>query len=153
MIPMRILFCFAYFSLVQLAACSTNVRPIVRITSDEIAQLGPYSHAVAVGDLVFVSGMIAYKKESGFALAEIEPQTRQAFSNLSSALDASGVTLSDVIKVTVYLKSPDDMKVMNDVYLEYFPNDLPARTTVPGANWGRDDILIEIDAIAVRQRK
>lgn len=42
---------------------------------------------------------------------------------------------------------------MNDVYLEYFPTDFPARTTVPGANWGRDDILIEIDVIAVRQQK
>jgi 2-iminobutanoate/2-iminopropanoate deaminase len=150
---MRIFIHFACLSLVQLTACSAHTRPIERITSDEIAQLGPYSHAVAAGELVFISGMIAHNKESGFAPAEIESQTRQVFSNLSSALDASGVTLSDVIKVTVYLKSPDDMKSMNDVYQEYFPNDLPARTTVPGANWGRDDILIEIDVIAVRQQK
>ena len=136
--------------LVALAGCALQPRQPEYINSDTIAQLGPYTHAVAAGELVFVSGMIAHNKESGFAAADIESQTRQAFANLSSALAASGLNLSDVVKVTVYLKSPGDMKAMNALYKEFFPIDPPARTTVPGVDWGRDDIIIELDAIAVR---
>ena len=50
--------------------------------------------------------------------------------------------------MTVYLKNPDDFAPMNKIYAPYFPNYKPARTTVPGVDWGRDDILIEIDVTA-----
>lgn len=135
-------------------ACATPVVPAVEtrhITSDGLAQMGPYSHAVAAGDLVFVSGMIAHDKDTGFAPAEIDAQTRQVFKNLSSALEAAGLELSDVVKVTVFLKSPGDMPRMNEIYTEFFSARPPARTTVPGVDWGRDDILIEIDVIAARR--
>ena len=140
-------------ALVALAGCATlQPAPSVQhINSDEIAQLGPYSHAVAAGDFVFISGMIAHDRATGFAAPEIGPQTHQAFANLASTLAAAGLTLDDVVKTTVYLKNPADFPAMNDVYTTYFSRNPPARTTVPGVDWGRDDILIEIEAIAIRR--
>jgi len=135
-----------------LGACTTLApSQIVHTNSDEIAQLGPYTHVVEAGGLVFISGMIAHDKESGFAAAEIAPQTHQVFANLKSALGAVGLTLDDVVKTTVYLKSPGDFSAMNEVYATYFTANPPARTSVPGVDWGRDDILIEIEAVAVRR--
>ncbi len=136
---------------VLLGACALAPAQIVHTNSDEIAQLGPYTHAVEAGGLVFISGMIAHDKETGFADAEIAPQTHQVFANLASALRAVGLTLDDVVKTTVYLKNPGDFSAMNEVYAGYFPVDPPARTSVPGVAWGRDDILVEIEAVAVRR--
>lgn len=133
------------------AAPAVSTPGTKHIMSEGLAQMGPYSHVVTAGDLVFVSGMIAHDKDTGFAPAEIDAQTRQVFKNLSSALEAAGLKLSDVVKVNVFLKSPGDMPRMNEIYTEFFPINPPARTTVPGVDWGRDDILIEIDVIAARR--
>lgn len=139
------------FATTALAGC-TMFRPATQhINSDEIAQLGPYSHAVAAGELVFVSGMIAHDKDTGFAASEIAAQTHQVFANLTSALEAAGLTLGDVVKTTVYLKNPSDFPGLNEVYATYFPESPPARTTVPGVDWGSDNILVEIEAIALRR--
>jgi 2-iminobutanoate/2-iminopropanoate deaminase len=136
---------------VALAGCAT-LHPAVRhINSDKIAQLGPYSHAVAAGEFVFISGMIAHDKDTGFAAPEIAAQTHQAFTNLTAALEAAGLTLGDVVKTVVYLKNPADFPALNEVYATYFSESPPARTTVPGVDWGRDDILVEIEAIALRR--
>ncbi len=131
-----------------LSACTVAPATSKAINSSAIAQLGPYSHAVKAGEFVFVSGMIAHDKATGFAAAEIEPQTHQVFANLIAALNAADLTLENVVKTTIFLKNPADFSGMNEVYSEYFPNDPPARTTVPGVDWGRSDILIEIEAIA-----
>jgi 2-iminobutanoate/2-iminopropanoate deaminase len=106
---------------------------------------------VAAGDLVFVSGVIAFDSTTGaFAAPEIAPQTRLALANLESILRANGLSLDDVIKTTVFLRDASDMAGMNAVYAERFQTRPPARTTVPGADWGNPNILIEIEAIAVR---
>jgi len=112
--------------------------------------LGPYSSAVRAGGLVFTAGVIAFDAEAGaFADANIEAQTEQAFDNLEAVLASAGVGLDDLIKLTVYLKNPADSRGMSVVYEKRLGVHRPARTTVPGADWGRDDILIEIDAVAV----
>lgn len=146
---------FRYFislSLLLPAACATDGAAPKHILSDEIERLGTYSHAVQAGDFVFVAGMIAHRKGEGLAAGEIDVQARTAYDNLASALEASGLALSDVVKVTVYLKSSGDMAITDRIFAEYFPDRPPARTTVPGADWGRDDILIEVDAIAYRRQ-
>ena len=138
-------------SLLGLAACaSLNGAPHYR-NSDKIARLGPYTHSVAASGLIFAAGTIAHDIDAGFAAPEIEAQTRQAFANLEAALAEQGASLSDIVKMTVYLKNPADMRAMNTVYAAYFPNNPPARTTVPGADWGHPNILIELDAIAVKR--
>ncbi len=141
----------ACLTLFLTSGCALSPTPPSHSNSNEIARLGPYTHVVEAGGLVFVSGMIAHDKESGFASAEIGTQTRQVMSNLNAALAAIDLTLDDVVKTTVYLTNPGDFPEMNEVYSEYFFEDPPARTTVPGVNWGREDILIEIEAVAVRR--
>lgn len=118
-----------------------------------LPKLGPYSPAVAAGDLVFLAGIIPFDAVRG-ALVEpdIRAQTEQALRNLDAVLKAASLSREDIVKVTVFLRSPADMPGMNAVYADYFADHQPARTTVPGADWGRDDLLIEIDVIARRQR-
>ncbi len=120
------------------------------INADLSPPLGPYSSIVRTGELFFTSGIIAFDAENGaFAAADIGAQTEQVFDNLEAVLASAGVGLGDLVKITVYLKNPSDVRMMNAVYEQRLGNFRPARTTVPGADWGRDDILIEIDAVAV----
>jgi 2-iminobutanoate/2-iminopropanoate deaminase len=115
--------------------------------------LGPYSKAIRAGDFVFLSGVIAFDAKAGaFVEATIEPQTRQVFANISQVLAAANLSLNDVVKTTVFLKNPKDFAAMNAVYAEYFLDNKPARSTVPGMDWGRPEILIEIDVVAYAPR-
>lgn len=136
-----------------LASCAAT--PTVALLRDPASTpLGPYSQAVAAGDFVFVSGIVAFDPATRtFAAPEIEAQTKQAIANLESLLVANGMSLSDVVKTTVFLRNASDMAGMNTVYAGRFVARPPARTTVPGADWGRPDILIEIEAVAVRPRR
>jgi len=78
---------------------------------------------------------------------DIESQTRQVLRNVKAIVEASGFNLSDVVKLSVFLRNADDFRKMNEVYKTFFPEDPPTRTTVearlPGA-----DMLIMIDAVA-----
>lgn len=111
--------------------------------------IGPYSQAIKVDNLIFVSGQIPIDKEAKKIIGtDIAAQTRQCLNNLRAILEATGATLSHVVKTTVYLKSLADFKEMNAAYKEFFPVDPPARACVevsrlPG------NVLVEIDAIAV----
>ena len=123
------------------------------ISSDALPALGPYTPATAISNLVFTSGQIAFDAELGKVVGEdITAQTRKAMDNLKAVLEASGSSLQNTLRITVYLKNPEDFPAMNKVYAEYFPGKKPARTTVPGVEWG-PGILIEVDAIAVRGSK
>ncbi|MBL8550586.1 MAG: RidA family protein [Hyphomonadaceae bacterium] len=114
--------------------------------------LGPYSQLGEANGFVFASGVIAIAPDTGqLAAPNIEEQTRQALANLDALLAARGRTRSDVVKTTVFLREPADMAAMNAVYAEFFKDHRPARTTVPGADWGNPNILVEIEAIAVRR--
>ena len=139
-----------------LGACSnepqTPVNEITTISVDGMPTLGPYSQAVEANGFVFLSGIVAYDAKAGaFVAADIDTQTRQVFANLKQVLAASGLDLNDVVKTTVFLKNPKDFSRMNEIYAEYFAAHKPARSTVPGVNWGRDDVLIEIEAVAVKR--
>lgn len=140
-----------------LSACAASVgseggasTSPVFINAEAAPPLGPYSSAVRAGDLLFLSGVVAFNVEKGaFAAADITAQTEQAFDNLEAVLASAGADLSDLVKVTVYLKDASDMQGMNAVYARRLGELRPARTTVPGVDFGRDDILIEIDAAAL----
>ncbi|WP_298742874.1 Rid family detoxifying hydrolase [uncultured Brevundimonas sp.] len=139
------------------AGCVASARlpapPPRAITGASLPALGPYSQAVAAGDFVFISGVVAFDPAAGaFAAADIDSQMRQVFANLDAVLAAAGLTREDVVKTTVFLRDAGDMAAMNRLYGEYFTGFRPARTTVPGADWGRDDLRIEIEAVAVRGR-
>jgi 2-iminobutanoate/2-iminopropanoate deaminase len=80
---------------------------------------------------------------------DIRTQTRQALNNLRAVLAAAGSSLEQTLRVNVYLRNPEDFPAMNEVYQEFFRGHKPARTTVPGVEWGKG-VLIEVDAIALR---
>jgi 2-iminobutanoate/2-iminopropanoate deaminase len=109
--------------------------------------IGPYSQAVKYGNLLFVSGQVPFNRAAGKISGGIEEQTRQSLENLKAILTASGTSLNNVLKTTVFLKNMDNFNAMNGVYKEYFPNDPPARSTIEVARIPRDS-MVEIEAIA-----
>ncbi len=111
--------------------------------------IGPYSQAIKVGNLVFVSGQIPLDPTTGqLAAGGIEEQTRRVLLNIRAILEAAGLSLKDVVRTTVFLADLADFPKMNQVYAEFFPTEPPARTTVQAAGLPRG-ALIEVDAIAV----
>ena len=93
------------------------------------AAVGPYSHAVRVGGLLFCSGQVALR-DGALVGHDVAAQTRQVFENIRAVLAAAGAGLDDVVKTTVYLDTMDDFQAMNAVYAEAFGAHRPARSTV-----------------------
>lgn len=117
--------------------------------------LGPYSQAVRAGNTIYVSGVIPFDSATNrFAQPDIAAQMAQALANLDAVLAGAGVRRDEVVRTTMYLHNAGDMAAANAAYGAYFTSPRkPARTTVPGVDWGRPDILVEIDAIAVSGQK
>ncbi len=110
--------------------------------------LGPYSPAVRSGDYIFVSGQVGFTNpETGKDNVGIEAQTKQCLENMKRVLESVGSSLSDVAKVTVFLKNNDDFAKMNETYISYFPKNRPARSTII-TNLINPEMLIEIECIA-----
>ena len=117
-------------------------------TSKAPQPIGPYSQAVKAGNLVFVSAQAPIDPNTGkVAGPDIESQTRQTLENIRSILEAANLTLSNIVRTTVFLRNATDFKRMNDVYKSYFSDNPPARTTVE-ARLPSPDMLVTIDAIA-----
>jgi 2-iminobutanoate/2-iminopropanoate deaminase len=116
-------------------------------TANAPEAIGPYSQAVKLGNLLFVSGQIPIDPATGKISGDIKEQTRQSLENLKAVLLAAGTSPAKVLKTTVFLKNMDDFTVMNGIYQEYFPKDAPARSTVEVSRIPRG-ALIEIEAIA-----
>ncbi len=109
--------------------------------------LGPYSPAVRVGQLVFVSAQAGVDPETNTVPESFEAECRNAFGNVARALKAANAGLSDVAKVTVLYADQTDLPTVNNVYAETFPVTPPARTAaIVRLAGGR---RIAVDAIAV----
>ncbi len=120
------------------------------IQPDGVARLPVFSSAVRSGDFIFLSGALgALPGVSPPQLVEggIGAETRQTMENIIAVLDAAGATLEDLIKCTVFLADIDDYAAMNEVYVEYFPSDPPARSAVAGSGLALG-ALVEIECIA-----
>jgi 2-iminobutanoate/2-iminopropanoate deaminase len=119
-------------------------------TSGAPAAIGPYSQAIATGELVFASGQIALDPGTGqLAGDDVREQTRRALQNLMAVLGAAGSSLEQVVKTTVFLTRMSDFAAMNEVYAEYFAQTPPARSTVAVAELPRG-ARVEIEAVALR---
>jgi 2-iminobutanoate/2-iminopropanoate deaminase len=114
------------------------------------AAIGPYSQAVSVGDLMFLSGQLALDPATG-ALVEggIREQTEQAFRNIEAILAKAGLTTENVVKTTVFLADINDFAAMNEVYAKHFSGDYPARSAVQVAALPKGG-LVEIECIAAK---
>jgi 2-iminobutanoate/2-iminopropanoate deaminase len=114
--------------------------------------IGPYSQAIASGELIFCSGQVALDPASGESVGgDIRQQTARVLDNLSAVLDAAGSDLGHVVKTTVYLSDFADFGAMNEVYAARFGDHRPARATV-GASALPKGLKVEIECIAIRTR-
>src|SRR5258708_2311674 len=109
------------------------------ITDRAPRAIGPYSQAVRAGDLVFASGQIPIDPTTGeFVAGGIAEQTEQVLRNLRAVFEAAGMTMKQVVKITVFLVDMDDFTAMNEVYGRFFAVEPPARSTVQAARLPRD---------------
>ena len=114
------------------------------------AALGPYSHAVAVGELLFTSGQIGLDPAIGKLAGEtIEAQAEQVLTNLEAVLAANGMTFANVVKSTIFLTDLGDFATVNGIYATRFPADPPARSCVQVAALPAG-AKIEIEVIATK---
>lgn len=110
--------------------------------------IGPYSQAIKVNGLLFVSGQVSIDaKTNEFLPGDIAQQTQRVLDNLKAIVEAAGSKLGHVVKTTVYLKNMSDFSAMNEVYGKYFSAAPPARSTVEVARLPKD-ALVEMDVIA-----
>ena len=123
--------------------------------SDAPAAVGPYSHAVKMGNTLYLSGQIPINAESGTIPEGIEAQTRQVFKNIKAVLRAANYTLQNVVLCDVFLQNMEDFAAMNKIYAETFDpicpqGDYPARAAVEVARIPKD-CLIEIKVTAIKE--
>ena len=110
--------------------------------------IGPYSQAVKAGGFLYVSGQLPLDPATGaFAGDDIASQTRQSLTNIKAIVDAAGMTLTDVVRVGVFLKDMNDFAAMNAVYGEFFTENCPARAAVEVARLPKD-ALVEFECVA-----
>lgn len=121
------------------------------VTEKAPSAIGPYSQAVRVGELLFISGQLGIDPTNGELAEEIEKQTKQAFENLKTILEAGGSSLEEVVKVNVFLRNMDNFSVMNEIYASYFTEQFPARCCVEVSKLPKE-AEVEIDVIALRKR-
>ena len=113
------------------------------------AAIGPYSQAIVTGNLVFTSGQIPIKPETGIIVGEnIAEQAEQVCKNISAVLEAAGSSVDKTVKTVCYLKNMEDFTAFNEVYSAYFVS-RPARSCVSVKALPKD-ALVEIEAIAER---
>ncbi|OGP63756.1 MAG: reactive intermediate/imine deaminase [Deltaproteobacteria bacterium RBG_13_49_15] len=116
-------------------------------TSDAPQAIGPYSQAVSYGDMVFVSGQLAIDPKTGNRIdGDIEKQTKRVMENLKTIIEASGMTMENVLKCTCFLKNIEDFARFNTVYGSYFKKNPPVRETIEVSRLPKDG-LVEISAI------
>ena len=121
---------------------------IIVSTKQAPAAIGPYSQAVRVGNLVFLSGQLGLDPETGTLKESIGDQTRQALDNIGAILTAVGLNYSHVVKTTVFLKDLDDFGLVNEIYGNIFKDGAPARSCVEVSRLPKR-ALVEIECIAV----
>ncbi|KUO53152.1 MAG: reactive intermediate/imine deaminase [Desulfitibacter sp. BRH_c19] len=124
--------------------------PRKAINADGAVSVGPYSHAVESGNLIYLSGQTPIDSKTGKLVeGDIITQTEQSFKNLFNVLYSAGLSPDDVIKVTVFLTDMRDFLAMNSVYSKQFSSPYPARTTI-GVNELPLGAQVEIEMIARR---
>jgi 2-iminobutanoate/2-iminopropanoate deaminase len=105
---------------------------------------GAYSQAIAAGGFVFLAGQGPFTPAGDLRDGSFEEQARQAFANLAAVAEAAGGSLSDAVRVGVYLRDMENFQAMNTLYREFVPEPLPARTTIQSDLPGFE---IEVDAV------
>ncbi len=110
--------------------------------------IGPYSQAIQIENLIFLSGQIPIDPATGKLVAGgIREKTRRVLENLKGILESQGLGMEDVVKVNIFLKDMRNFSPMNEVYTTYFSSSPPARSTVEVSRLP-EDVDLEIEAVA-----
>jgi 2-iminobutanoate/2-iminopropanoate deaminase len=118
-------------------------------TPDAPAPSGGYSQGILAGGFLFLSGQGPFDAAGELVDGSIEAQVRQVFANLQAVAEAAGASLSQTVRVGVYLSDLEHFEVMDRVYREIFAEPRPARTTIQSAIAGFD---VEADAVVLVDR-
>lgn len=119
-------------------------------TNNAPAAIGPYSQAIEVNGMLFISGQIPIDPATGeFVSGGIKEQTTQSFKNIKAILAEAGLTTDNVVKTTVLLSDIKDFAAMNEVYASVFTGAYPARSAFAAKDLPKG-ALVEIEVIAVR---
>lgn len=118
-------------------------------TSNAPAAIGPYSQALDLGDLVFVSGQIPVNPATGLMADTVEEQAAQSLANIKAILAQAGLTMANVVKTVIFLADINDFAAVNQVYAQAFSEPYPARSCVQVAAIPKGAKL-EIECIANR---
>ena len=109
---------------------------------------GHYTPAMRAGDFVYVSGQGPIDPETDkLVVTDVETQTRITLGNIKRILDAAGAAVTDVVKVSMFLRDISDFPKMNRAYREFFGDHKPARTTIE-SKFHQEEMLVEIDCVA-----
>tara|TARA_Y100001947_G_scaffold89501_1_gene76246 strand:+ start:55 stop:522 length:468 start_codon:yes stop_codon:yes gene_type:complete len=126
----------------------TDMKRIIN-TSNAPKPIGPYNQAVISGDLMFISGQVAFDPNTDeLVLDDIQSETKQVMENLKSILEEADLSFNNVVKTTIFLSDMNDFQQVNEVYGSYFSNNqAPARETVEVSRLPKD-VNVEISMIA-----
>ena len=117
-------------------------------TTNAPAAIGPYSQANFINGVLYISGQIPINPATGELEDGIEKETHQVMKNLKAILEEAGMSFSNVVKATIFLKSMDDFAAMNEIYASYLDaNSYPARETIQVACLPKN-VSVEISMIA-----
>lgn len=117
-------------------------------TQNAPAPIGPYSQAVKMGNLLFVSGQIPADPKTGeIVTGGIEAETKMVMENLKAILTEAGTDFTSIVKTTIFLKDMANFAQVNEIYGSYFVSDFPARETVQAAALPKN-VNVEISVIA-----
>lgn len=124
--------------------------PRVISTGNAPAAVGAYSQATTNGDLVFMAGQLPLTPDGDLLEGSVGEQTEQCLDNVEAILESEGLSLSDVLKVSVFLDDIEDFEEMNETYAEYFDEEPPARSALEVGRVPKGAAL-EIEAIAASE--
>ena len=115
---------------------------------DAPTAIGPYSHAIRTGQLLFISGQVPIDPATGNLIdGDISAQTQRVMNNIDAVLKAGGLSFQHVVRTTIFLADISDFAAVNAVYGTFFSEPYPARATVQVSRLPKD-ARVEIDAIA-----
>lgn len=115
-------------------------------TANAPAAIGPYSQAIVSGNMLYTSGQIPINPETGEIPEGVEAQARQALTNVKNLIEASGASIDNVVKTSVFIKNMNDFAKINEIYAEFFTEPYPARSCVEVAALPKG-VLLEVETI------
>lgn len=115
-------------------------------TANAPAAIGPYSQAIVSGNMLYTSGQIPINPATGEIPEGVEAQARQALTNVKKLIEASGASVDNVVKTSVFIKDMNDFAKINEIYAEFFTEPYPARSCVEVARLPKD-VLLEVETI------